>query len=122
MRDWVVCDAGSCDEPFNRDWGAMVALSSSQDERVRQRRLRAAESQRYGYGGVSAVSVATDMSQITIAQGIREQEEETHLPGRVRRMIGRRKALTTTAPTLREDLGRWVALTTWGDPESHPLR
>jgi len=55
------------------------ALSRSLNER--QRRLwAAAEVMSLGYGGLAIVSRTTSISHVTIRQGIRELEEEWHLP------------------------------------------
>jgi hypothetical protein len=97
------------------------ALSGSLNER--QRRLwAAAETLSLGHGGPSIVSRATGLSRPTINQGIKELEEEQHLPPeRSRRPGGGRKKGSELQPTLKSSLDALVEPTAKGDPMS-PLR
>ena len=97
------------------------ALSGALNER--QRRLwAAAETMSLGYGGLAVVSRATGISHVTIRQGIRELEEEQHLPPeRSRRPGGGRKKGSERQPTLKPSLDAIVEPTAKGDPMS-PLR
>ena len=97
------------------------ALSRALNER--QRRLwAAAETMSLGYGGLAIVSRATGISHVTIRQGIKELEEEQHLPPeRSRRSGGGRKKGCELQPTLKPSLDTIVEPTAKGDPMS-PLR
>ena len=97
------------------------ALSRALNER--QRRLwAAAETMSLGYGGLAIVSRATGISHVTIRQGIKELEEEQHLPPeRSRRSGGGRKKGCELQPTLKPSLDAIVEPTAKGDPMS-PLR
>jgi Rhodopirellula transposase DDE domain len=76
-----------------------------------------------GYGGVSEVSRATQLSRTTIHAGIAELESATvaHETNRIRRSGGGRKKLTDKDPGLLGALNKLVDPVTRGDPES-PLR
>ena len=97
------------------------ALAGSLNER--QRRLwAAAETMSLGYGGISIVSRATGISRVTINQGIKELEQEQHLPHeRSRRPGGGRKKGSELQPGLKPSLDAIVEPTAKGDPMS-PLR
>jgi hypothetical protein len=94
------------------------------DERSR-RQWAAAEARELGWGGVTAVARATDLSRTTISAGLRELElpaKQRSVEGlRVRRPGGGRKALTETDPGLLAALEALIEPATRGDPES-PLR
>ena len=89
------------------------------DERGR-RLVAAAEAFAAGYGGITAVAMATGMAPSTIGRGLKElaQDEPSE---RVRRPGAGRKPTTSKEPTLLPDLEALVEPTTRGDPES-PLR
>ncbi len=96
----------------------------------RMRRLwAAAEAQGYGWGGITAVAVATGLSHTTIRAGIAELQapgtdslpKATLAGGRIRRPGGGRRSLVEQNPGLLTDLERLVEPLTRGDPES-PLR
>jgi hypothetical protein len=76
-----------------------------------------------GYGGVSEVSRATQLSRTTIHAGIAELESAAvaHESNRIRRSGGGRKRLTDKDPGLLGALNKLVDPVTRGDPES-PLR
>jgi hypothetical protein len=76
-----------------------------------------------GYGGVSEVSRATELSRTTIHAGIAELEGAAvaHESNRIRRSGGGRKKLTDKDPGLLGALNKLVDPVTRGDPES-PLR
>jgi hypothetical protein len=76
-----------------------------------------------GYGGVSEVSRATELSRTTIHAGIAELESAvaSQEPNRIRRSGGGRKKLTDKDPGLLGALNKLVDPVTRGDPES-PLR
>ena len=103
-----------------------LSLDPLLDERLR-RLWAAAEAREIGWGGVTAVSLATGLSQTTIAAGLRELEagvtsgESEGLRGRVRRPGGGRKPLAESDQSLRKDLETLVDPVTRGDPQS-PLR
>src|ERR1700681_3435290 len=107
----------------------VVALSEK-FERIRPHlneaslRLWAAnEALSLGYGGVSEVSRATELSRTTIHAGIAELESAVvaHQSNRIRRSGGGRKKLTDRDPGLLGALNKLVDPVTRGDPES-PLR
>ena len=94
----------------------------------RQRRSWAAvEAREAGRGGITAVALATGLSQTTIGLGLREMEQAadpTHLEpdsDRVRRPGGGRKPVTSHDPSLLADLEALVDPVPRGDPQS-PLR
>jgi hypothetical protein len=107
----------------------VVALSEK-FERIRPHlneaslRLWAAnEALSLGYGGVSEVSRATELSRTTIHAGIAELESAAvaRESNRIRRSGGGRKKLTDKDPGLLGALNQLVDPVTRGDPES-PLR
>jgi hypothetical protein len=73
-----------------------------------------------GYGGVSAVARATELSRTTIHAGIAELEnaEVSREPSRIRRSGAGRKKLTDKDPGLLGALNKLVDPVTRGDPES----
>lgn len=87
----------------------------------------AVEAKSLGYGGVSQVAQATELSRTTIYAGMRELEAQLESDGdgvetvRIRRAGGGRKRVETQDETLLEDLEALVEPMTLGDPES-PLR
>jgi transposase len=96
-------------------------LAGELNERTR-RLVAAVEAVTMGWGGISAVSRATGVSQRAIRQGIKElQEERGGSSGRIRRAGGGRKKTVAKDPNLCQDLERLVEPVTRGDPES-PLR
>lgn len=87
------------------------------------RRIWAAtEARAFGYGGVSLVARATDVSRRAIRRGLSALEAGDILPqGRVRRSGGGRKSAVYHQPGLPEKLESLVEPLTRGDPMS-PLR
>jgi len=97
------------------------ALASRLDEHTR-RIWAATEAAALGYGGISLVARATDISRRAILAGLREIEAGEVMPeGRVRRPGGGRKAAVEHQPDLPARLESLVEPLTRGDPES-PLR
>lgn len=91
------------------------------DERGR-RRWAASEALALGYGGITAVALATGLSDRTIRNGIQELQCGDPLPsGRQRREGGGRKPLEHHQYDLVEAIDRLVEPTERGDPQS-PLR
>jgi Rhodopirellula transposase DDE domain len=103
-----------------------LSLDSLLDERLR-RLWAAAEAREIGWGGVTAVALATGLSQTTIAVGLRELRSGVDVGGteglwhRARRPGGGRKTLAEHDPLLLKDLEALVDPVTRGDPQS-PLR
>ena len=96
-------------------------LASDLDERGR-RRWAAVEARSLGWGGITAVSIATGISDRTIRTGIKELEGLDPLtPDRQRRNGGGRKSHQDVQPELLDALDRLINPTTRGDPMS-PLR
>ena len=95
-------------------------LGPELDERSR-RVWAAAEALELGWGGSSAVALATGLSRTTIRAGIVELQQPTQDPSRVRRPGGGRKSLTVHDPDLSAALEALVEPTERGEPES-PLR
>jgi hypothetical protein len=89
----------------------------------RQRRLwAAAESREIGWGGITAVVLATGLSQTTIGVGLKElQGPLDPTASRVRRPGGGRRAAAAQDQSLLTDLEALVDPVTRGDPQS-PLR
>ena len=97
------------------------ALVGDLDERGR-RRWAATEAMALGYGGVTAVALATGLSDRTIRNGIKELQADNPLPsGRQRRPGGGRKPLEAYQKDLVDAIDRLVEPTERGDPQS-PLR
>ena len=91
------------------------------DERAR-RRWAAAEARSLGWGGISAVAMATGMSDRTIRNGIRELDDPNAAPiDRQRREGGGRKSREHQQPELIKALEALIDPETRGDPMS-PLR
>lgn len=95
-------------------------LGPELDERSR-RVWAAAEALELGWGGTSAVAMATGLSRTTIRAGMVELEQPTQDPSRVRRPGGGRKPLLHHDPQLRAALEALVEPTERGEPDS-PLR
>jgi transposase len=97
------------------------AVVGDLDERAR-RRWAAAEARSLGWGGISAVAVATGMSDRTIRNGIRELDDPSATPiGRQRGKGGGRKSREHQQPELINALEGLIDPETRGDPMS-PLR
>jgi hypothetical protein len=97
------------------------ALVADLDERGR-RRWAATEARSLGWGGVSAVAIATGLSDRTIRNGIAELDAADPLaPDRQRRPGGGRKSREQEQPGLIHALERLVEPDSRGDPQS-PLR
>ncbi|MGH7931465.1 MAG: ISAzo13 family transposase [Candidatus Binatia bacterium] len=97
------------------------SLVGDLDERGR-RRWAATEAMALGYGGITAVSLATGLSDRTIRNGIKELQSEDPLSsGRQRRAGGGRKPLEESQRDLIGAIDRLVEPTERGDPQS-PLR
>jgi hypothetical protein len=103
-----------------------LSLDPLLDERLR-RLWAAAEAREIGWGGVTAVALATGLSPTTISVGLRELQSGVAMDGaggvqhRVRRLGGGRKTLVEHDPLLLKDLEALVDPVTRGDPQS-PLR
>ena len=88
----------------------------------RDRRLWAAsEVQAAGYGGLAIVSAITGIARSTINRGEDDLDEGPLPEGRMRRKGGGGKPVTTSDPTVVDDLRRLVEPVTVGLPEQ-PLR
>jgi Rhodopirellula transposase DDE domain len=102
-----------------------LALSPVMDERVR-RHWAATEAMALGWGGISAVAVATGLARNTIATGVREltqrgEQADVTIDVRLRRPGGGRKPITEVDPQVLRALEELVDPVTRGHPES-PLR
>jgi len=99
-------------------------LVPEMDERMR-RQWAAAEARELGWGGISAVAIATGLSRPTIMAGFRELNQPAHERSaeavRVRRPGAGRRPVTETDPELLKVLESLVEPVTRGHPES-PLR
>ncbi len=96
------------------------ALFPHLDERQR-RLVAAADAERLGRGGVSAVARTSGLSRPTIHKALRELHEVPLPFGRVRRGGAGRKRTEVAAPALLAELELLIAPATRGDPMS-PLR
>jgi hypothetical protein len=78
------------------------------------------EARALGYGGIAAVARASGVSELTVAAGAAEAEDEDGLgalpPGRARRPGGGRKKLEDRDPRLRPALRELAEASTRGDP------
>jgi len=103
-----------------------AALDAVMDERMR-RQWAAAEALAAGWGGVTAVSLATGLSRNTVDAGIREvrarakQRGRIAISPRIRREGGGRKPIAESNPEISGVLEGLVEPLTRGDPQS-PLR
>lgn len=98
-----------------------IALAQDLDERGR-RRWAAAEARSLGWGGISAVAVATGISDRTIRNGIQELDDPNAAPANRQRRIGAgRFKREDEQPELVETLESLLEGGTRGDPMS-PLR
>ena len=102
-----------------------VALSPVMDERVR-RHWAATEAMALGWGGISAVAVATGLARNTVAAGVREltqrgEQVDAAIDVGLRRPGGGRKPITEVDPQVLHALEELVNPATRGHPES-PLR
>lgn len=100
-------------------------LSPVLDERSR-RHWAAVEATELGWGGVSAVAVATGLSRTTVTSGIQELRDRSKAPAvettsRIRRLGAGRKPVTESDPRLLDALEALIEPVTRGDPQS-PLR
>ena len=82
----------------------------------RGRRLAAAAEARSPETTIAEVALATGVARSTIGRGLRDLEATASLAGEVRRPGAGRPALTTTYPSLVEELGKLVEPATMGDP------
>ena len=98
-----------------------TVLLDDLDERGR-RRWAAVEARALGRGGITAVALATCLSDRTIRTGLRELDDPGALPGhRQRTQGGGRKPSATTQPSLQAALDRLIEPTARGSP-TNPLR
>jgi hypothetical protein len=98
-----------------------LLLRPALDERSR-RLWAATEAMEFGWGGITAVAVATGLSPTTISTGLGELRGGNISEGaQVRRPGGGRKSVSKDDPALVPTLERLVEPTARGDPES-PLR
>ncbi len=114
---WILYVVAVIDiEPIRERFSAVAPFL---DERGR-RLVAAAEAFAAGYGGITAVAMATGIAPSTIGRGLKElaQDEPSE---RIRRPGAGRKRTISKDPTLLVDLEALVEPTTRGDPES-PLR
>src|SRR5258708_921530 len=96
-------------------------LTSELDERAR-RRWAAVEARALGRGGITAVAMATGMSDRTIRTGLKELDDPDALPpNRQRREGGGRKSRRAEQPGLLEALNRLIEPVSRGTPMG-PLR
>ena len=101
--------------------GKFLAMAPHLDERGR-RQWAATEARSLGWGGITAVAIATGMSDRTIRTGLQELEDLAPLsPDRQRRAGGGRKAREQEQPGLVAALEALVEPDFRGDPQS-PLR
>ena len=101
--------------------GKYIELLDDLDERGR-RRWAAAEARALGHGGITAVALATGLSDRTIRTGLKELDDPAPLAGdRQRRTGGGRKSHAITQPGLQDALDRLIEPTARGSP-MNPLR
>jgi hypothetical protein len=92
-----------------------AAVGPDLSERSR-RLLAAAEAKTAGYGGITAVSLATGVARSTIGRGLKDLAAPGSLSGEVRRPGGGSPTLIQSDPTLLDDLRQLVEPATMGDP------
>src|SRR3954447_4581077 len=97
--------------------GKYIELLDDLDERGR-RRWAAVEARALGRGGITAVALATGLSDRTIRTGLRELDDPPGLAAdRQRRAGGGRKSNATVQPDLRAALERLIDPTARGQPQ-----
>jgi Rhodopirellula transposase DDE domain len=101
--------------------GKYIELLDDLDERGR-RRWAAVEARALGHGGITAIALATGLSDRTIRTGLKELDDPAPLAGdRQRRTGGGRKSHAITQPDLQDALDRLIEPTARGSP-MNPLR
>jgi hypothetical protein len=101
--------------------GKYIELLDDLDERGR-RRWAAVEARALGHGGITAVALATGLSDRTIRTGLKELDDPAPLGGHRQRQIGGgRKSHAITQPGLQDALDRLIEPTARGSP-MNPLR
>ncbi|MHB1423328.1 MAG: ISAzo13 family transposase [Gemmataceae bacterium] len=101
--------------------GKYIELLDDLDERGR-RRWAAVEARALGRGGITAVALATGLSDRTIRTGRKELDDPASLAGhRQRRSGGGRKPHAITQPGLQDALNQLIEPTARGSP-TNPLR
>jgi Rhodopirellula transposase DDE domain len=101
--------------------GKYIELLDDLDERGR-RRWAAVEARALGHGGITAVALATGLSDRTIRTGLKELDDPEPLASHRQRQIGGgRKSQAITQPGLQEALDRLIEPTARGSP-MNPLR
>jgi hypothetical protein len=101
--------------------GKYIELLDDLDERGR-RRWAAVEARALGHGGITAVALATGLSDRTIRTGLKELDDPAPLAGdRQRQVGGGRKPHAITQPGLQDALDRLIEPTARGSP-MNPLR
>ncbi len=101
-------------------------LNFAIDERTR-RLWGATEAVAIGWGGISIVSLATELAHTTLRRGVRKLEgiasDDTEIdsPGKIRRSGAGRKKLVEADPEIYDALESLIDPVTRGDPES-PLK
>jgi len=101
--------------------GKYIELLDDLDERGR-RRWAAVEARALGRGGITAVALATGLSDRTIRTGLKELDDPASLAGhRQRQSGGGRKPHTVIQPGLQDALDQLIEPTTCGSP-TNPLR
>lgn len=101
--------------------GKYIELLDDLDERGR-RRWAVVEARALGRGGITAVALATGLSDRTIRTGLKELDDPASLAGhRQRRSGGGRKPHAITQPGLQDALDQLIEPTARGSP-TNPLR
>ena len=101
--------------------GKYIELLDDLDERGR-RRWAAVEARALGHGGITAVALATGLSDRTIRTGLKELDDPAPLAGHRQRQVGGgRKSHAVTQPGLQDALDRLIEPTARGSP-MNPLR
>jgi Rhodopirellula transposase DDE domain len=96
--------------------GKYIELLDDLDERGR-RRWAAVEARALGHGGITAVALATGLSDRTIRTGLKELDDPAPLAGdRQRQVGGGRKSHAITQPGLQDALDRLIEPTARGSP------
>ena len=98
--------------------GKYQMLAPELNERT-LRLFAASEAKYLGWGGISLVARALEVSHDRISRGLQDLEAAKKLePDRIRRPGGGRKKQVEKDPALRKDLERLISPYTRGDPES----
>ena len=111
------------DDEYNSDLKKLLPNLNEQQRRL----FLAFEAKRLGYGGVSKISKISDVSRVTITNGIKELQSLNIKPisaitetqdQRIRKAGAGRRNITAVQPGIKDALERIIDESTFGNPQS----